>query len=56
MYRGGLIIPFLGPVGSAAPAFTARLKGDFELASAVNSFSILISTVLIIAALMIVNG
>ena len=55
-YRGALIIPFLGPIGSAAPAFTARLKGDYELASAINSFSILVSTVLIIAALMVIGA
>ncbi len=55
-YRRAMLIPFLGPVVSAAPAFTARMKGDYELASAVNSFSIVVSTVLIIAALMITNG
>ena len=53
MYRPALIIPFLGPVATAAPAFTARLKGDYELASAVNSFSILLSIILITAALLI---
>ena len=52
-YRPALIIPFLGPVATAAPAFTARLKGDYELASTVNSFSILFSIVLITAALLI---
>lgn len=51
IYRTALIIPFLGPVATAAPAFTALLKGDYELASAVNSCSILISIVLITAAL-----
>ena len=51
VYRPALIIPFLGPVATAAPAFTAQLKGDYELASAVNSFSILISIVLITAVL-----
>ena len=51
LYRPALIIPFLGPVATAAPAFTAQLKGDYELASAVNSFSILLSIVLITAAL-----
>ena len=54
-YRGAVIIPFLGPIGSAAPAFTAQLKGDYELASAINSFSILISTVLIVIALMLIG-
>ena len=54
VYRQGLIIPFLGPIASAAPAFTAELKGDYGLASAINSISILISVVLIIAALLLV--
>ena len=34
-------------------AFTAQLNGDYELASAVNSFSILFSVLLITAALLI---
>ncbi len=49
--RQALVIAFLGPIGSAAPAFTADLKGDFGLASAINSFSIIISIVLIIVAM-----
>jgi predicted permease len=53
VYRPALIIPFLGPVATAAPAFTAQLNGDYELASAINSFSILISILLITAALMV---
>ncbi len=53
MYRPALVIPFLGPVATAAPAFTAQLNGDYELASAVNSFSILFSVLLITAALLI---
>jgi len=56
VYRPALIIPFLGSVATAAPAFTAELKGDHELASAVNSFSILISIVLITAALLFISG
>ena len=55
IYRPALIIPFLGPVATAAPAFTAQLSGDYELASAVNSFSILLSVILIVAALSIIN-
>ena len=54
VYRQTLVIPLLGPVSSAVPAFTAQLKGDYELSSAINSFSILISIVMIIAALMII--
>ena len=53
IYRPALAIPFLGPVATAAPAFTAQLKGDYELASAVNSCSILISVALITAALVL---
>ena len=53
-YRQGLIIPFLGPIASAAPAFTADLKEDYGLASAVNSLSILISIVLIVSALLLI--
>lgn len=54
VYRQTLVIPLLGPVSSAVPAFTAQLKGDYELSSAINSFSILISIVMIIAALLII--
>ncbi len=52
LYREALIIPFLGPVSSAVPAYTARMKGDYELSSAINSFSILISILLIVAVLL----
>ena len=52
-YRQALVIPFLGPIASAAPAFTAQLKGDWGLASAINSLSILISLALIVGALLI---
>ena len=53
VYRPVLIIPFLGPVATAAPAFTAQLNGDYELAGTVNSFSILLSAALITAILLI---
>ena len=53
-YRQGLVIPFLGPIASAAPPFTAEMKGDFGLASAVNSISILISIALILGAVLLV--
>jgi len=52
VYRPALLIPFLGPIATAAPAFTAQLKGDYELASAVNSTSILVSIVLITVVLL----
>lgn len=53
-YRQALAILCFSPVASAAPAFTADLKGDFGLASAVNSLSIVISIVLITAVLVVV--
>lgn len=55
IYRQALIIPFLGPVSSAVPAYTARMKGDYELSSAINSFSILVSILLIVSALLTVT-
>ncbi len=53
-YRQALAILFLSPIASAAPAFTAEMKGDYGLSSAANSFSILISIVLIVLSLMII--
>ena len=53
-YRQGLVIPFLGPIASAAPAFTAQLDGDYGLASAVNSISILISIGLIVGTMFLI--
>lgn len=51
--RQTLAIVSLGPVASVAPAFTGALKGDVEMASAVNSLSIIISIAAITAALII---
>lgn len=51
--RQTLAIVVLGPVASIAPAFTGELKGDVELASAINSMSIVISVVTITAGLII---
>ena len=51
--RQALAIVSLGPISSVAPAFTGALNGDVELASAVNSLSIIISIVAITAALII---
>ena len=42
------------PIASAAPAFTGDLKGDVGLASAVNSISIVVSIVLIVAVLLLI--
>ncbi|MDW2798978.1 AEC family transporter [Clostridium boliviensis] len=51
--RQTLAIVTLGPIASVAPAFTADLKGDIEMASAINSLSIIISIVAITAALIL---
>lgn len=51
--RQTLAIVSLGPVASVAPAFTGALNGDIEMASAINSLSIVISIVAITAALII---
>ena len=53
-YRQAMVIGCLAPVASAAPAFTADIGGDFGMASAVNSLSIVISIVLIILALLLI--
>lgn len=44
--RQALVILAFSPIGSAVPAFTAELKGDVGLSSAVNSVAILISVVI----------
>lgn len=49
--RQALVILAFSPIGSAVPAFTNELKGDVGLSSAINSISILISIVIIVALL-----
>ena len=51
--RQALVILVLSPIPSIAPAFTGELDGDIGLASAVNSFDIVISIILIITSLTI---
>lgn len=51
--RQTLAIVSLGPVASVAPAYTGILNGDVEMASAINSLSIVISIAAITAALVI---
>lgn len=46
-----LVILFLSPIPSCAPAFTEEIGGDYGLASAINSLSIIISIVFITASL-----
>jgi len=51
--RQALVILVLSPIPSIAPAFTGELDGDIGLASAINSFAIVISIILIITSLTI---
>lgn len=53
-YRQALVLLFMAPVSSAAVGYTADLGEDFGLASAVNSFSILISLILITGSLFLI--
>jgi len=53
-YRQALALLVFSPIGSAAPAFTAELKGDIGLSSAINSVSIIISVVCIVMTLALV--
>ena len=53
-YRKALAVLVFSPIAAAAPAFTADLKGDINLASAVNSLSIIISMVCITCVLIAV--
>lgn len=53
-YRQALTLLAFSPIASAAPAFTADLKNDIGLSSAINSFSILISIVCIVAVLLMI--
>jgi hypothetical protein len=52
-YRRILSIVVFAPIASAAPAFTAELKSDVGLSSAINSISILISLTCIVAGILI---
>lgn len=49
--RQTLVILAFSPIGSAVPAFTAELKEDVGLSSAINSICIIISIVIIVALL-----
>lgn len=51
--RQALVILAFSPVGSAVPGFTAELKGDVGLSCTINSISIVISIVVIVALLMV---
>lgn len=51
--RQALAIVVLGPVSSVSPAFTGKIDGDVELASAINSLSIIVSIIAITIALIV---
>ena len=51
--RQALVILAFAPIGSAIPVFTAELKGDVGLSSAINSVAIVISIVIIVALLLV---
>ena len=53
-YRQALVLLAFSPIASAAPAFTAELKGDIGLSSAINSISIIISMICIVTVLVLV--
>ncbi len=53
-YRQALAILVFSPISSAATAFTAELKGDYGLSSAVNSVSIVVSIALMTITLLVV--
>lgn len=44
--RKTLVLLAFSPIGAAVPAFTAEMKGDFGLSSAINSITILCSIVI----------
>lgn len=49
--RQALVILVFSPIGSAVPPFTAEMKGDVGLSSAINSISIICSIVIIVTLL-----
>lgn len=49
--RQALVILAFSPIGSAVPGFTGEMKGDVGLSSALNSITIIVSIVIIIALL-----
>lgn len=53
-YRQALAILFFAPIPTAAPAFTADMGGDYGLASAVNSLTLLVSIVSIVITMLII--
>lgn len=53
--RQALAIVAFAPIGSAVPGFTAQLKGDTGLSSAINSVCIVISIVIMVSLLLVMK-
>ncbi len=53
-YKKALILLVFSPIASSSPAFTADLKGDIGLSSAINSLSIIISICFIVGVLLLI--
>lgn len=53
-FRQALTLLVFSPIASAAPAYTAALKGDIGMSSAVNSFSIVISIICMVVLLPVI--
>lgn len=51
--RQALVILAFSPIGSAVPGFTGEMKGDVGLSSALNSMTMVISIVIIVALLFV---
>jgi len=51
--RQALVILAFSPIGSAVPVFTAELKEDVGLSSAINSIAILLSIAIIVVLLLV---
>ncbi|MBQ8833509.1 MAG: AEC family transporter [Oscillospiraceae bacterium] len=51
--RQALVILAFSPIGSAVPVFTAEMKSDVGLSSAINSIAIVISIVIIVTLLLV---
>jgi len=49
--RQALVLLAFSPIGSAVPAFTAQIKEDAGLSSAINSISIILSIVIVVVLL-----
>ena len=51
--RKAVVLLMFSPIGSAIPPFTAELKEDVGLSSAINSISIICSVVLMVSILLV---